>query len=449
MNELVVGSNTASNIPGFPKRLIAVLLVAYNGCALAQGSSDTRRVLEEVVVTAQLREQSLQEVPTSVQALSGEDLAAAGVVDMDSLVQLSPSISINRFLAPYQATIRIRGVGTSVSSPIVEPSVSMVVDGVVVARQGAFFTELADIERIEILRGPQSTLFGKNSVAGAVNITTRNPSLEETSGMIEANYNDYGDLNIRGTINGPLGKTVAGSLTASFSDEGDGIHKNIYPGGPSLDNNQSQGLRAKLYWEASDDLDLTFIADTRQADGPNTVRTPVAFESMAVQNLFALGPVNRENRTMNFNGGPFNKHFYDVDDSGVSLQINYSFNDLTLTSITAYRQWDMEQALDADQIGTTVTPSGYDDNVIIPGVGPVSTGRFPLTGSTQVWGELETDQFSQEIRLLSPDDTRFRWLVGGFYWETSLEFDNRQVQALCPFNTEAPGFTAPPATAHP
>lgn len=430
-------------------RLLSIALLAVialtTDVAVAQDDAEQQtRGIEEIVVTAQLRTQNLRDVPASVQAISSDQMAAAGVGSVDSLVMLTPSVNINKFLTPYQASIRIRGVGTSVSAPTIESSVSMVVDGVVIARQGSFFTDLADIERIEILRGPQSTLFGKNSVAGAISITTRKPSLEEFSGMAEATYNDYGDLRTRATLNGPLAENVGASLTATYFDEGDGIHTNIYPGGPRLDDDGSLGLRGQLYWEVSDLVDWTLIADMRDAEGPNTVRTPIAFESQAVENLFDIGPVDRNNRTMNFNGGPFNKHYYKIDDAGLSLQGNIGVRERTFTSITAYREWDLESALDADQIWTTVTPSGYDDPVIIPNVGVVSPGRFPLTGSTEVWGNVETSQLSQEFRLISPETGRFRWLVGAYYLETELHFDNRQVQALCPFNTEAPGFAAPP-----
>lgn len=398
----------------------------------------------EIIVTAQRRSQNLRDVPVSVQAFGAEQLAVAGVGSTDSLVALTPSISVNKFLAPFQSSIRIRGVGSNVSSPIVEPSVSMVIDGVVISRQASFFTDLVDIEQIEVLRGPQSTLFGKNAVAGALNISTARPSLDKFDGLVEATYNSFDDVALRGTISAPLTSTLGFRLTGSYFDEGRGAIENVLSGGPSLSGDRSIGVRGKLLWEPTADTEFMLIGDYRHASGPNTVRTPVRFESLAVQNLYGVGPVDTNNRRVAINGGPFGGHDYSSDDWGVSLEGNTKLGEVTLTSITAYRRYNLDSVFDADGLPTTVTPSGYDDLVTIPGVGSVTTGRLPLTGVTQLSSELKSDQFSQEIRLTSPSSGSFRWLVGGYYWSTTLNFDNRQVQALCPFNTAAPGFRAPP-----
>lgn len=430
----------------------AVLAFAsFAGTASAQdadeGTDENARRLDTITVTSQLREQSLQDVPTSVQAFSDEQFENFGVGSTDTLVTLTPSIAVNKFLTPYQSSIRIRGVGTNVSSPLVESAVSMVVDGVVISRQAAFFTELSDIERVEVLRGPQSTLYGKNATAGVISIVTKKPSMDEFTGSVEATYNDYGDLTLRGTMSGPITENLAGSLTGVYYDEGDGIITNTFEGGPSLDNAQSQGFRGKLYWEPSSNLDFTLIADYRQADGPNTTRVPVAFESQAVQDLYGLGPVDESNRSVRINGGPFGQHGYDTDETGISLQANYQIGDMQLTSITAYRDYNVTNSADVDQIGTLFAPNPYDDPLLVPGVGPADTGRITLIGSSQVYGDIESSQFSQEVRLTSSDSGPFRWLVGAYYWDTAIEFDNNQVVGICPINIFAPGAQfIPPST---
>lgn len=398
---------------------------------------------DEIIVTAQRREERLIDVPVSVAAVTGAQLANAGVRSTDDLVLVTPSLSVNRHLAPFQTTIRIRGVGTSVTAPTIESSVSMVVDGVVIANQSSFFTDLFDINRLEVLRGPQSTLFGKNAAAGAVNISTANPSLTDYHGAFEANLNDYEDLTLRGTVSGPLSQNVGASLTFSYLNGGDPAVQNISTIGPDLGNDKSIGVRGKIYWEIDERLSFKFIGDYRDAEGPNSVRTPTRFESLAVQNLYGVGPVDYHNRKVNINGGPDRRHFYDNQDKGVSGQFDLEFDNASLTSITAFRQSRSNTGVDVDGLGNDATPSGYDDPVVISGVGSVQTGRFSLIGSSYVDARTKSEQFSQELRLASSGDTRLRYVAGLFYWHTNLEYDSRQLLQICPLNTAAPGFVPP------
>ncbi|NOX48941.1 MAG: TonB-dependent receptor, partial [Gammaproteobacteria bacterium] len=422
---------------------VALVFSLVFGTASAQESSDTGalaqadpRELEVIIVTAQRREQAITDVPVSIAAFTEEMLIDAGVTSTEELVVLTPSITLNKHISPLQNTIRIRGVGTGVSVPTIESSVSMVVDGVVIDNQGVFFTDLIDIERIEVLRGPQSTLFGKNAAAGVLNIVTKAPSLEGIEGGIDASYNEYNDLKVRATLSGPIADNLAYRLTGIYVDEGDGVLKNVNPTGPKLDDLNTQGLRGKLLWMPEGDLEIMATLDYRNSEGPNNVRTPTQFESLAVQDLYGVGPVSFSNRRVNIDGGPLGRNDFESAEWGTSVEINLPFADgHTFTSITAYREWSLDAFLDIDGIGQQVTPAGFDDFVIVPGVGPVEPGRLALTGSSQVWNYLDTNQLSQEFRIASPTDQVFRYLAGLFYWQTDKDYDVNRVIRLCPLNT--------------
>lgn len=425
---------------------VAALAVAiYAPPVVAQDAVSAAEASEgdEIIVTAQRREERLIDVPVSVAAVTGTQLADAGVRSTDDLVLVTPSLSVNRHLAPFQTTIRIRGVGTSVTAPTVESSVSMVVDGVVIANQSSFFTDLVDINRLEVLRGPQSTLFGKNAAAGVINVMTRQPSLTDYEGTFEANINDYEDVTLRGTISGPVSDKLGASLTFSYLNGGEPAVRNVSPIGPELGNDKSIGFRGKVYWEIGESLNFTLIGDYRDAEGPNSVRTPTKFESLAVQNLYGVGPVNYKNRLVNINGGPARRHFYDNVDKGISGQFELDLGNVALTSITALRRSRSNTGVDVDGLGNDTTPSGYDDPVIIPGVGSVQTGRFGLIGSSYVDARTKSRQFSQELRIASAGASSLRYVAGLFYWNTNLKYDSRQLLQICPLNTAAPGFIPP------
>ncbi|GMG85748.1 TonB-dependent receptor [Biformimicrobium ophioploci] len=393
----------------------ATMMVCLPASALA---SEERLALEEVVVTAQKREQNLLDVPVSVQALTGSGLEDAGVQDFADLVNVSPSLGLQDNLAPWQKSVYIRGVGTTINSPTVESSVSTVLDGVVLARQGQFFSELADIERVEVLRGPQSTLFGKNAAAGVLNIVTRRPSLDTSDGSVELGYDEYGEERVRATHGAPLSDVVAYRLSANYKNVGESHLENINIDGDSLDGGKGYAVRGKLLWELNDAADALFIADYGRNDGPAGVRV-IRSASGLSQQVIQIGAsevmeYGAGNRKVNINDA----NLVDTEEWGLSGELNWTLDDHTLTAITAYRSWDHDNALDIDSTGLDVPA------VSVPGLGtPYFRGA--------VSGNKLSKQFSQEIRLQSSNDSALQYQLGAFLWTTNYESNTADRRQVC------------------
>ncbi len=160
------------------------------------------RVLDEIVVTAAKRSQSLQEVPIAVNAFTAQMIDEAGINDAQDLANMTPSVNLTTSRNPFQNRLAIRGIGTSQNDPALEPSVGMFVDGVYMGRTGLGMSDLVDLERIEVLQGPQGTLYGKNTNAGAISLITKSPNLEEFEGYAQISVGDYGMKKVTVTTTG-------------------------------------------------------------------------------------------------------------------------------------------------------------------------------------------------------------------------------------------------------
>tara|TARA_R100000365_G_C2748634_1_gene80900 strand:- start:12667 stop:14958 length:2292 start_codon:yes stop_codon:yes gene_type:complete len=382
--------------------------------AFAQDADhDTERTLETVMVTATKRPETLQNVPVAVSAKSGQDLENSGVSSIEGLATLVPSLTFTQSSNELNSSVRIRGVGTEVFSSGVEPSVSFVVDDVVLARQGQGFQDLVDIERVEVLRGPQSTLFGKNASAGVISVTTQAPS-DTLSGKIDITAAEGEEYALRGTISGPLSDTVSGRLTG-FSKSLKGHIKNVSDG-RDLNGYDNWGIRGKLLVEPSSAMDLTFIADYRdtqqdccayQIRNTSTALNPVVGATLDA----LLDPVvaSPENRQTNLNAPVYNNS----EQWGVSGKAEYRFdNGYIFTSITAYREWDFENNLDVDALS-------FEDPM--PGV-----VTFDLNS-----GQTSLTQTSQEFRLASPEWENFDYVIGAYLFELDLDRSfRRRIEAM-------------------
>lgn len=369
--------------------------------ALAQ-SNDDAPVIAEVIVTAQKRSENLQKVPISISVVSGEAMERANVNSAEQLIQMAPSLTFRKGNTNKDSALTVRGVGTVSFASGVEPSVSTIVDGVVYARSGQATADFLDLERIEILRGPQGTLFGKNASAGVISLITRAPK-QEKSGYIDASYYEGNEYRLRGAISGPLSDTLAGSLAGFFSHY-DGNGKNVF-NGEDVNGYEHNGLRGRLRWEPNEDLTVDLIADyshnvdTGYADSIGTVFSSAYNDAVFSPSLKPLTP-GAGNKDIDNDQSPSTK---DIN-SGFSAQVNYSLGDYTVTSITAYRNWKNQQARDGDF--RSDSPK-Y-----------VATGALAADIRTADYGRLNFDQFTQELRLASPTGQFFEYVGGLYYYHT-------------------------------
>ena len=367
---------------------------------------------DQIIVTAQKREQNLQDVPIAISAASGEQLRNAGVTSVAALSELIPSVTFTQSTGDINSSVNIRGVGTSVFSSAVEPSVSFVVDGVVLARQGQAFQDLIDIERVEVLRGPQSTLFGKNASAGVVNVITQAPS-EEFEFVGEALYAELDEVQLRATASGRVSDTVGARLTGFFSRR-DGHIENVFDG-RDLNGGERWGLRGKVQFDPSDDLSVLVIADYSETDNDCCQYTARDFSAAlnAAQGALvqqALAPVvpGEENRQTNVRAPVVN----DSEQWGLSMQADYDLGGHALTSITAYREWDFNNNIDVD---------GTPGEIATLGVVQLDVNA----------GDTGTRQFSQELRLASPTGERLDYVLGVYAFV--LDLDRRFERRLSAF----------------
>jgi iron complex outermembrane receptor protein len=363
-----------------------------------------RPLLEELVVTAQKREQNLQDVPVGVSLLSGKAMSEAQIKNAAELATLIPTLNVQASSGPSTSSFNIRGIGTQSFSPGVDPSVSTMLDGVVMGRSGMAFLDLVDIARVEVLRGPQGTLYGKNASGGVVHIITRDPT-PELSGTAAATVLEDQEYRLDGSIAGPITDTLGFRLTGSGVDE-DGYATNVY-NNDKINNSQSYNVRGKLLWQASETLDFMLAGDYSWSDCDCTALSVRAILPGPEQQrlLEEQLPVVPSKSNQNVNNDQ--RTFTHLRSSGVSLTTNWEVNDYALTSITAYRDWYSESIVD------------FDD-------GPTN----PLALSFPSPPETKQNQFSQELRLASPPAEWGSYVVGAFYFEQDVDSDNTTTTSL-------------------
>ena len=246
-----------------PTLLAQAVLSVSVGMAASVSSA---AVLEEVIVTAQKREQSMQDVPFSVSAMTGETLSSRGINTVMDLQNISPSLMSPSSGSPGQgASFRLRGFGSPGFALGIEPAVATFIDGVYRSRSGVAVNDLVDINRVEILKGPQGTLFGKNTTAGVIHVITNRPNLENVEGFIEADYEvEYEGTRLKGMINTPIGEKSALRIAGMWG-EGDGWLEN--KGTPDDANNLDRyNIHAQYLWVPSDDLDINLSVSSGEID---------------------------------------------------------------------------------------------------------------------------------------------------------------------------------------
>ncbi|MFV3075898.1 TonB-dependent receptor [Niveispirillum fermenti] len=387
-------------------------LLGLTGGAMAQEGGGV--LLEEIIVTAQKRVQNLQDVPLAISVVTGAQLEQANINSAEQLFQRVPTITFRKGNTNKDSAISIRGVGTISFASGIEPSVSTVIDGVVYARTGQQTADFLDLERVEVLRGPQGSIFGKNASAGVVNITTRDPG-STPGGHIEASYYEGNEYRVKAGVSGPVSDNLSGLITAFYSKY-DGNGKNVFNGN-DINGYERWGARMKLVLDASETVRLTAIADYAKAnDNGFADSIGLVFPSAFNQQIFlpSLAPLTP---------GPRNKDIdNDLDprtrdrNSGVSLQADFDLGAVALTSITAYRHWYNYQQRDGD----------------FRSDGPlyVATGVAAGDNRSHDRGDLDFNQFTQELRIASTGNNFIDYVAGLYYYTTKeVDFFNRTVTA--------------------
>jgi len=397
---------------------VAMLAVLASDLSLAE--------IDEVVVTAQRREQSLQDVGISVTAFSDTQVKDMGFVSTVDIAQMTPNLNYTVPQAESsQINFFLRGVGLNDFADAQENPVAVYVDDVYKPAMGGLALQLFDVERIEVLRGPQGALFGRNSTGGVIHYVTRRPS-EEFDAYADVSYGDFDQIKAEGAIGGAIVDGVMGRLSLGSNDH-DGWTENRTPGVQDYNGSDSFAGRAQLLFQPSDQIEVLLSANhskndtevgawqhqsTKPSDDGNSSLPLPADEDFwgSCPGCDAFGYADTD-------GDPWSGDYdrpgrVEVENNGYQANIDWKFNELQLTSITGYTEVERLQEEDADM--NPFLGSGQSLSFIAP--------TF----------EADTDTFTQEIRLAGEAE-RFRWLTGVYY------FDN-EVKGHYRLNTDAIGF---------
>ncbi|MDX4006681.1 TonB-dependent receptor, partial [Pseudomonas aeruginosa] len=353
----------------------------------APAKADT--ALGKVTVTARRREEDSQKVPTPITVLGGETLEAQRISRVQDLQQVLPSVNV-AYIHARQSSVAVRGIGNNPASDGLEGSAGIYLDNVYLGRPGMAVFDLLDIEQLELLRGPQGTLFGKNTTAGVLNISTRAPTFT-TERTVEVSGGQDGYFQGRGTVSGPLGETLAGRLSA-YRTRDDGYIKNIHDDN-YLNGGERQGARGQLLFEPNEDFSLRWIADYNEEDSSNGSMVVYGAAERFWQRAALVGasPLrDPQRKKVNING----RQHVSVHQGGSSLEANWNLaGGYRLTSISAYRYWHFTPANDEQLNVSAINDTGV---------------------------EVHDRQFSQEIRLASPTGGAFDYVVGAYAFRQNL-----------------------------
>ncbi|NLR73344.1 TonB-dependent receptor [Novosphingobium sp. ERN07] len=389
---------------------------AFPAAAFAQDVAQAEEAVVEtapgeIVVTAQKRAERLQDVPLAVTAVTADALSKRQINDTNSLVQAIPSLSYQQGANPTNTSFRVRGIGTALFGQGVEPSVSVVVDGVVAVRSAQGFSDLADIERVEVLRGPQGTLFGKNASAGVISVTTARPSndFEFKGDVTVAEHDEY---RARGTMSLPISDTLRARVSGFYNDVR-GITRNVATN-EWVNGSKSWGVRGKLEWDATENLTLLFTGEYRKMNADCCASTPIDIQTPLLQSLYPGIVATRENREISEDQNTYANNKAQT----YSLQADWDLGGVTVTSISAYQKYFLEVNQPIDRINSP-TP-------IFLG----TAAAAPYTFWNQNHGILDIDAFSQELRLASNGKNDLNYVVGVFYMNSDVlrPFDRRRAR---------------------
>lgn len=388
----------------------AIASVLMGVCALPVVAQD--RMLEEVIVTTQRRAESLQTVPLAVSAFSGEELRAQGIFDIKGITERTPGFTMGEF-NPGQTQLYIRGIGSNEDGAGGDQSVVVFIDEVYIGRAAGMDVDLFDLERVEVLRGPQGTLFGRNVVGGAVSLVTKKPD-EETEIALEGTIGNYDAINLRGLASGQIAENVFGKVSFSsrrrdgYLDNQIGNFLDFFPTSSEAllaDDNvrkiNRDSLRGALRFTPRDDLEINLTANISTLDEDGAVRHYIEGPApgvFAAHNALIPNYVGDVHAVLTDTVGRFENDIW-----GVTARVDWDINDsITFTSLTAFRDVDalnIEGGLGTENL----------TNLLL------STGQIPFGADGNNDYRDQSETFTQEFRFTSTGEGRLQW-VGGLYF---------------------------------
>lgn len=392
--------------PSAISTLVGLSLVLASSTGLAQ-EAEKAGGLETITVTAQKRAQNLQEVPVSVTAFTGDEMAEAVIKDMYDLQTNVPGLGAFQSQSATNSSFSIRGVGTSSQNFGLESSVGLYVDGVYRARQNSMINNLVDVAAVEVLRGPQGTLFGKNTPSGAILVSTIKPSHDGGDGFVEATVGNYGLVNLSGAMSLSAIEDVLAFRVTAFGSQRDGTISDVNLGDDTLNDRDRFGGRIQALYTPNDDVTLRIIADYSKID-EICCGAPVQlsnFQALEIPGKFGSDAALPDLGGTVFAGGDA---FYDrevalsflpessMTDKGLSAELNWELDDnYTLVSISAYRNFASYDNIDTDFTDADLFGT-YNDSA--------------------------QKSFSQEIRLDYTGD-KLNYILGAYYFEQELDLE--------------------------
>ncbi|WP_313168863.1 TonB-dependent receptor [Massilia oculi] len=395
------------------RRRSALTAIAHATALLAAGamtaqaqeaSTQSSEGLQVVTVTAQKRPQAMQDVPVAVSTVDERAIENQQIVGFSDLTRVAPALTINE--NPNNNNIALRGIGTFAFSIGIESAVSVIIDDVPVIQQLQAFSNLSDIARVEVLRGPQGTLFGKNSSAGVINIVTKESS-EEQEGHAQVTLTSDGEKRLETGISGPISDKLGYRLNA-YTGNREGDVTNL-ESGAKLNGERSKGARLRLDFKPTTSLDGRLIADynKRRIEGPVTTFLSVP-PGASLRGVAPIGPAlvgvtpGPDNRDVRMDDPGFAEH----ESRSIAGTLNWKLDNHTITSVTTWQDWQFDFLADFD--GTNLDQ-----------LGPQSNGRFH--GGVTAGGPYRSRMSTQELRLSSNGDGRLTYLGGLYYADSRTE----------------------------
>ncbi len=376
---------------------------------------------DEIIVTATLRNENLQDVPIAVTAFSGESLEKAGVRDVKSFETVAASFNTNSTQTEIRRhhTARARRWHDRATIPALKSAVGIFLDGVYLSRPGVALGDLLDVQQIELLRGPQGTLFGRNTSAGAVSIKTAKPNLNGFEGFANATYGNYDLFNVQAGVSMPLANNTAGIRLSGAYRKRDGFVRNAV--GDDSYNRNRHVVRGQFYYEPSSDLDIRIIADYSKYDEKCCDAIIVRDTSFVANGCLcawqAFPPMAaRRSPAIRRSGIIAAVTTLALRDAtkqwGLSGEINYSFGNAKLTAITSFRDFKAASQQETDFVGLLVYSTSDQTSASTP---------------TSARSKTDIKTFTQEIRLAgSALDDKIDYLVGGYYSNEKID----EIQSL-------------------